>query len=350
MRIGLVTTFQYPCPPVGWGAEGYIWDLCCGLNELGHEVYLFAKEGSKVPSLGKLIVCDDEIEITSNEYTKHFKSCDIIHDFSGTKLVHDCCQRFGINSIATNFNTHFLYPRIHKNIVTISDRQRYLGMAGKSGFEYTPWENTVGYTGHLHDAKRVYIGINTDKYTYKKDKDDYILWFNGFDYRKGILVAIEMAKQMGFKLKIAGDVRSHQEHIKTFNEVKPIIDLVPNIEYIEMPYNESEEKLKIELFQNAKAYLFPVLFEQPFAVVVIEALSCGTPVLTFNHGAMPELIHHGETGFLCNTIDELCNSVNNVDKINTLMCRNDAVKRFDYEVMAKEYIKLYEEIIDGGGW
>ena len=327
------------------GAEKYIWDIVECLNKYGHEVILFAKEGSKCPAKGKLIVCSSEIEVLE-KHKDILHQVDITHDWSAVKSVHDYCQDWHLKSIATNFNVHFLYPTIHKNIVCVSDIHRYLGLSGKSGFEGTPWYDQVGYTGHLKDAKRVYVGINLDDYDPKFEKEDYILYFNSFDYRKGITIALDLAKNMGFKLILAGEVKGHPEHIQTFNELKPMMDKMPNVSYEIDVTNDR----KIELMRNAKALLFPSLFDQPFAVVVIEALACGTPVIATNRGAMPEMIQHGKTGFLCNTIDEMAKAINTINTLSGADCRFDMIKRFDRNIMTKEYIKLYEAVLRGEDW
>jgi len=121
---------------------------------------------------------------------------------------------------------------------------------------------------------------------------------------------------------------------------------MPNVSY---EIDVSNER-KIELMQGAKALLFPSLFYQPFATVVLQALACGTPVIVTNMGAMPEMIKHGKTGFLCNNANELSQAINNIKTISNTDCRLDAEKRFDRKMMTKEYIKLYEEILKGNDW
>lgn len=343
MKIAMVTTCQHPCSPkTGWGSERYIWDIVECLDNKGYEVTIFGTEDSHIPENGRLIVCKNE-NIILSQYSYLFDYFDIFHDFSATKQVHDYCQQNNIKSLANQFNTHFLYPTIHKNIVCVSNNQKQLGLLGKSGFEGTFWEQQVGYTGHLkEDAKVIYLGINLDLYKPKYEKEDYILYFNSWDYRKGVHIAIELARIMGFKLILAGATQ-HPEHQQTFNILKPLMDSIPNISY---EIDVSNER-KIKLMRNAKALLFPSLFHQPFAVVVVEALACGTPIITTNMGAMPEIIEHGKTGFLCNNIDELSQAINSIKTIDNKNCRIDAETRFDRNMMTKEYIKLYEQVIRG---
>lgn len=337
----MITTCQHPCTPqTGWGAERYIWDIVECLSKEGYEVTIFGTEDSQIPENGRLIVCKNE-DVILSQYSFLFNYFDIFHDFSATKKIHNYCQEKGLKSCSSQFNTHFLYPTIHKNIVCVSECQKQLGLAGKSGFEGTPWEKQVGYTGHLkEDAKVIYLGINLDLYQPKYEKEDYILYFNSWDYRKGVHIAIELARMMGFKLILAGATQ-HPEHKHTFETLKSAMDSIPNISY---EIDTSNER-KIELMRNAKALLFPSLFHQPFAVVVVEALACGTPVITTNMGAMSEIIQHGKTGFLCSNMDELSKSINNIKTINNMDCRFDMEKRFDRKIMAQNYIKLYNEIL-----
>jgi len=348
MKIGMITTFQQPCnPELGWGAEKYIWDLTECLDNLGHEVTLFGMIGSKKPEHGNLIICESEKYLLDNQLAILYEM-NIIHDFSATKTIHDFCQTHNINSIATNFNTHFLNPTIHKNIVCVSERQKYMGLQGKSGFEGTQWYENVGFTGYLHgDAKVVHVGINTDYYIpdYER-KEDYILHFNSFDYFKGIHVTLEIAKVLpNVKFKIAGST-SYEQHQQVFQAVKPLMDSLPNVEYEINPSNERKK----ELFQRAKAYLFPSMFEQPFAVVCLESLACGTPVITMNYGAFPEIIRHGITGYNANSYDELIIAIGVIDKINPKNCRLHAERRFNRELMTNKYVDLYEMILRGYSW
>lgn len=337
----------YPCPPNGYGAEEYIWNLIECLRN--HEIVLFAIDGSKTPRNGRLIVCNSEKEILDN-HIDILKSCDIVHDWSLTKTIHDYCQKNNINSLATNFNVNFIYPKIHKNIVCVSDKQRYLGLQGRSGFEGTRWEKQVGYTGHLHDAITINLGINLRKYTPVYDKEDYVLHFNSFDYFKGIDITLKIAKMLPHvKFKIAGSI-VYEPHKKVFEELKPVMDSLDNVEY----YTDVSNEEKIKLFQKAKMHIFPSQFEQPFAVVCIESLACGTPVITMNHGAFPEMIHHGETGFLCNNFSEIIHYIgvlyNNTDKKVYKNCRFDVEMRFSRTRMAKKYENAYNSIIKGKWW
>lgn len=102
--------------------------------------------------------------------------------------------------------------------------------------------------------------------------------------------------------------------------------------------------------QNAKAFIFPILRDEGFGLTTIESLSCGTPIIATNRGAMPEIIEHNKTGFCCNTMEDIVYAIQNIDNIKPHDCRESAVKRFDRMVMTKKYEKLYKDIINGNNW
>jgi glycosyltransferase involved in cell wall biosynthesis len=125
---------------------------------------------------------------------------------------------------------------------------------------------------------------------------------------------------------------------------------IPNIKYIPMPLDDRHHEAKKYLYQKAKAFLFPLQFEESFGLVSIEALSAGTPILTLNMGAQKEIVEHGKTGFVANNLDELSRCIEEVDDLKPEDCRKAAVERFDRKVMAKNYMKLYKEVLDGAIW
>ena len=91
-------------------------------------------------------------------------------------------------------------------------------------------------------------------------------------------------------------------------------------------------------------------WEEPFGLVAIEAMACGTPVIAWNSGAMPEVVEHGKTGFICNSIQELEEAVNNIDTIRPEDCRKRVEENFSYQAMTEKYIKLYDKLIKGESW
>ncbi|NNE76586.1 MAG: glycosyltransferase, partial [Pricia sp.] len=153
---------------------------------------------------------------------------------------------------------------------------------------------------------------------------------------KGTLEAIEIAKQVGCRLKIAGHIQD-QEYFK--RQISPRLDN-QEVEYIGN-VGQTEGNL---LLGNAKALLHPVRFDEPFGLSVAETMMCGTPVIAFNRGSMPELIEEGKTGFLVNTVSEAVESIKKLNQIDPVQCRAHALAKFSIERMIGQYIEVYEAV------
>jgi glycosyltransferase involved in cell wall biosynthesis len=150
---------------------------------------------------------------------------------------------------------------------------------------------------------------------------------------------IDIAKLSGEKLIIAGNILPQYADYFEFR-VKPLID-GKQIQFV----GAANFKKKVELFQGAKAFLFPVKRPEPFGLVVIEALACGTPVIAFKRGSMPELIKEGETGFLVDSVEQACQALKKIDKIKRETCRNWVKENFNLKRMVNRYEKLYKKIL-----
>ncbi len=183
----------------------------------------------------------------------------------------------------------------------------------------------------------VYNGIDTDKFSYQEHPKDYLLFFGRIHPEKGTRQAIELAKSCGKKLVIAGLIQDRDY----FNEqVLPFID---NETVVYAGNCGAPERDK--LLGNALALLHLVLFDEPFGLSVAEAMCCGTPVIAFKRGSMPELILPGKTGYLVNTIEEAQAAVLQIDSINRIDCRQWAVTMFSKERMTEGYLGVYEKIL-----
>jgi glycosyltransferase involved in cell wall biosynthesis len=149
--------------------------------------------------------------------------------------------------------------------------------------------------------------------------------------------AIEIARGANMKIKIAAKVDKADE--KYFEkEIRHLLDQ-PHVEYL----NEIGENEKGPLLANAKALLFPIDWPEPFGMVLIEAMACGTPTIAFNHGSVPEIIEHGKTGFIVNTMEKAVEALKNIHLINRDICRETFERRFSDIVMAQNYVRLYEK-------
>ncbi len=226
------------------------------------------------------------------------------------------------------------------------------------------------YDGLVNTKNVVYHGIELSEYPVKekKDKENYLFHIGRVTSDKGQKKAIEIAKKTGSKLIIAGCVQNKPEDIAYFEELKRSIDLMvepekpstepDNDNYYEnviKPLVDSDNQIiyigeistehKKQWFTYAKATLFPIQWGEPFGLVMIESMACGTPVIALNKGSVPEIIADAKTGFVVNTVDEMAKAVKLIDNIQPRVCRQHVEENFSITRMAQSYVELYEQII-----
>jgi len=182
----------------------------------------------------------------------------------------------------------------------------------------------------------VYNGLNVNEFDFTARPDDYLLYFGRIHPDKGTYEAIQIAKKSKRKLLIAGIVQD-EGYYKS--KVEP--ELNEQIVYIG---HAGPDKRK-ELLGKAMALLHPINFKEPFGMSVAESMFCGTPVIAFNKGSMPELIVDRQTGFLVNNVDEAVAMVDQLGHINRSDCRDWAMSKFSSEKMVDDYWKLYHQIV-----
>jgi glycosyltransferase involved in cell wall biosynthesis len=183
----------------------------------------------------------------------------------------------------------------------------------------------------------VYNGLKKEDFTLSESHNDYLLFFGRIHYDKGTYEAIEIAKGSGRRLIIAGIIQDTQ-YFKQF--VEPHID-GEQVIYV----GSAGPEKRNELLGGAFALLHPVNFDEPFGLSVAESMFCGTPVIAFNRGSMPELIMHEKSGFLVGSVAEAVESVKNIPLIDRAWCREWAEENFSLEKMAKDYLEVYKEIL-----
>ncbi len=193
-------------------------------------------------------------------------------------------------------------------------------------------------SSELDYAATVYNGINPDEFTFRESSEDYLLFFGRIHPEKGTYEAIQIAKQSGRKLIISGLIQ-HQAYFDS--QVKPYIN---NDDIVYVGNSNPVERDK--LLGGAYALLHPISFNEPFGLSVAESMMCGTPVIAFNLGSMPELIEHGKTGFLVNNIKEAAMAVENIKSIDRQHCRTWALSKFSRDIMTENYLKVYNKILN----
>jgi glycosyltransferase involved in cell wall biosynthesis len=364
-----LSTSTYACPPISYGGEVFFYDLSCGLSKLGHSVTLYAAPGSKPPEPnGSLkyirgsygaIAPPFEYEVYKM-YKEEILSSDLIIDCAHAHTIAEQVAWFhrehksNVLIVQNGVVTHT--PRCAPwNIVVGSSMWKKLVVQGISQFKDTPWEKSDFdfAMSKCFPEEEVHIipwATNTDFYCPDPDapyeKEDYLLFCGRPTPYKGLHTAIKLAEEKKIPLKIFSSV-AQLEHQFWRSYYVEMIDKAKakgaKIELVEerIPFGNEQKR---DLYRKAKALIFPVEAHEPFGLVVIEALSCGTPAITSTLGAMPELVKQGETGFLCKTLEDYAEAINNIEQLNPEACRKDAVERFDRMRIAQMYLDLHMEL------
>lgn len=337
MRIAQVAPLWIPIPPYTYGGTELVvsW-LCDELVRRGHEVTLFATEDAKtsanlVPVWPKAL-WRAKLKAPHAVFSLLYEKLISLQD--QFDVIHDHCEfytapfsKFLKPKIITTLHhplteeTIILYKKFPNiNFVAISENQR------KSG----PGINIV---------KTIHHGLPLERYRLNLKPKDYLLWLSKIAPEKGVAEAIDIAKLSGENLIISGNILP--EYGDYFNfRIRPLVD-GKKIQFV----GASDFGKKIELIKNAKAFIFPVKRPEPFGLVVIEAMACGTPVIAFKSGATPELIKDKKTGFIVNSIEEGCQAVKKIETISRADCREHVNKNFNLKRMVNKYEKLFKKIL-----
>ena len=210
------------------------------------------------------------------------------------------------------------------NLVSISNSQR-------APLAWARWVATV------------YHGLPEDLFPARETPGKYLAFLGRISKEKRVDRAIEIARLAGMPLKIAAKVDPvDQEYFDC--EIRRLLD-DPLVEFI----GEINEEQKAEFLGNARALLFPIDWPEPFGLVMIEAMACGTPVIAFGMGSVPEIIDEGVTGFMVNNVEEAAGAVNNLDQLDRGVCRKVFEQRFSVRRMVSDYLDVYRRICDQPG-
>lgn len=335
MRIAMLSPIAWRTPPRHYGPwESVVSLLTEGLVSHGYNVTLFAT-GDSVTS-GKLhAVCergyeeDKSIEpkvwecLHISELFEHAEEFDIIHNnFDFLPLTYTGLITTPVISTIHGFSSPEILPVYKK----YNSRVFYVSI---SNADRSP---ELDYIDTIHH------GINLNQFDFRQDPDGYLLFFGRIHHDKGAREAIEIAKACNKKLILAGII---QDDTYYHQYIEPHLDNI-NIVYVGSvgPVDRNQ------LLGKATALLHPINFNEPFGLSVIEAMACGTPVIAFNKGSMPELIENGKNGFLVNTVDEAIEAVAHIKDIERTYCRSHVERYFTANHMVEKYIQVYETILE----
>ncbi|WP_099364757.1 glycosyltransferase [Fredinandcohnia onubensis] len=317
LKIVQVAPDIYPIPPKDYGGiEKIVYDLTEELVRLGHEVYVFAPNGSKTNAT--LLPYNHQGTWKINEIIRQVKErlpeqVDIIHDHTH----HSAIERLnlGIPTVCTNHN---LVQNNVKNQVYVSQ-----AMVNKLA---------RGYGEFVHNS------IRLEDYQFCDQKEDYFLFLGRLTKSKGIHFALDICEQANLKLKVAGPYHDIREYER---EYRPRMSRNPNIEYV----GAVGGQLKQDLLKKAKCMLFPTNWDEPFGLVMIEAMACGTPVLALANGSVPEVME-GFPELICNSVEEMKEKAVNMTFPSPADLRKYVAERFSVNKMTENYLKIYRKIIE----
>ena len=333
MRVAILSPVAWRTPPRHYGPwEQMASNIAEGMVKKGADVTLFATGDSE--TAGKLeAVCAQGYE----------------EDRSQDAKVLECLHISNLMEKADNFdiihNNFDFLPLTYSALIKTPVITTIHGFSSPRIIPVFKKYNSIGHYVSISNADRsaeldylatVYNGLDTSNFQFKDKPDDYLLYFGRIHPDKGTEEAIAIAKKSKRRLLIAGIVQD-EGYFK--NKIEPQFD--DQIIYV----GSAGPEKRNELLGNALALLHPINFNEPFGLSVAEAMLCGTPVIAFNRGSMPELIKHEETGFLVNTVDEAVNAVNDLDKINRENCFTWATSQFSSEKMVGDYFELYQRIL-----
>jgi glycosyltransferase involved in cell wall biosynthesis len=335
LRIAQIAPLVESVPPKFYGGtERVVAYLTDALVKLGNDVTLFASGDSitrarlvsVTPTSLRLSNCVDQMAghiLQLQEVMDRSDEFDLLHFH--TDYLHFPTTRFCNKKILTTLHGRLDIPELKPlyekfndvPVISISNAQRNpLPMAN--------WVATV------------YHGLPVDLYQPGNGEGDYVAFLGRFSPEKRADRAIEIARRAGMKIKIAAKVDKADERYFE-KEIRHLLDQ-PHVEYL----NEVGESEKGPLLANAKALLFPIDWPEPFGMVLIEAMACGTPIIAYAHGSVPEIIEHGKNGFVVNSMDKAVEALKNIHLISREECRAIFEKKFSDIVMAKNYMRLYE--------
>lgn len=352
LRIGQISPLNIPIPPRKYGgAEKIIYWLCEGLKKRGHEVTLFAANDSKVscnicPIIEKSLwgsKTKESIPYYAYEMAVIARKArelklDVLHDHLGPWAL----SLYGQTDVPIVHTLHvpfknkdriWAYEKLNAKLVSISNEQR----------RPAP---------HLNYLATVYNGLDVENYPFDDKPTDYFIWVGELSPRKGILEVIKIAEMTKIKLIIAGRIppKKQSKDYAFFN--KYIIHKL-NKKNIIFVGEKTPDQLK-KIYKNAISFLYPLQWEEPFGLTMIESMACGTPVIAFDRGSVAEVVKNKKTGYVLKPFknketnyEDFIDAMKKIEKISRKECRSWVQENFTVEKMVENYEKIFLKIAGG---
>jgi glycosyltransferase involved in cell wall biosynthesis len=342
LRIAVLSPAWFPVPPSGYGGiEWVVALLADGLVDAGHDVTLFASGDSRTRAKLSSVFETAPSEWIGRSHFELLHSLPCYTNADDFDIINEHTGMFGI--VMSGLVDTPVVHTVHGPLT------------GEPGEMY---EALYGLVPDLH---LISISLNQRKpkpdlpwlancpnaldlsvYPCKPHKGEYLLFLGRLSADKGCHRAIAVAMDLGLPLKIAGKKQEEREERYFAEFVEPHLGM-HGIEYL----GEVSHGTKVELLQDARTTLFPIDWEEPFGLVMIESMACGTPVIATNRGAVPEVIAHGRSGIIVESYREMPAALEEADALDPLECRLYVEERFSPERMVGNYVQAYREAIVG---
>ena len=335
MKIAMLSPLSWRTPPRHYGPWEYVVSLLTEeLVKMGADVTLFATGDSFTH--GKLSwVCehpyseDPTIDpkvwecLHISEVFRRADEFDIIHNqFDFLPLSYSSFTKTPLLTTIHGFSSPAILPVYRK----YNAKTYYVAIS------------EADKSRELDYIATIYHGIDLTQFRYHEDQGDYLLFFGRIHHHKGVHEAIEVSRRTGIRLVIAGIV---QDKVYFQEQVEPYID-GSAVQYLGSVGPEKRQ----EVLGGALALLHLIHFDEPFGLSVIESMACGTPVIAFGRGSMPELIRDGSTGFIVADVNAAVQAVESIATIDRYACRSEVEERFSCQRMARAYLDVYQKILD----
>lgn len=336
LKIGLLAPPWAAVPPPSYGGtEAVVAELAVGLAAAGHEVILYAADESTAPvplvraaasaTWDRVGHGDVELPYVMRGY-EALTGCDIIHDH--TLLGPAWALAGGHDRVVTTCHGPFddelntIYGRYAKRLPVVAISHDQARRAPDVTID-----------------RVIHHGLDPTAYPVGDGDGGFLLFLGRMTPDKGVREAVLAARSAGRRLIVAAKAREESEQAYYHDQIEPLLD--DDIEYI----GEVGGKDKLALLGQASALLNPIQWPEPFGLVMIEALACGTPVIACPDGAAPEIVDDGVTGYLCRGHDTLVRAIGDSDRLSRRACRDAVTERFSTARMVSDHLALYEELV-----
>lgn len=336
MRIGILAPINWRTPPRHYGPwEQVASNIAEGLVREGHEVWLFATADSRTS--GRLLATcprplfeDPTLDKKVEEYLHIGHAFEKAQEL-GLDLLHNHLDFMPL--VFSRLSPVPVLTTIHgfSDLRIVPVYERYDGQVGYVSISYADRNPRLTYLAN------VYHGIDLTDFTFQSSPGDHLLFLGRISPQKGVHHAIEVAQRTGIPLIIAGIVQD-QEYFE--EKIRPCLD-GKRIQYVGSVGPADRDRL----LGSALALLHLIEFEEPFGLSLVEAWACGTPVIAFPRGSIPELLSDGRTGWVVRSVQEAVRAVERLPELSRAACRQEVEHRFTQQIMVRKYLEVYHDFL-----